>query len=299
MNNIAVMRVLFSFRCLVVAAVGMLLGAGISPARADGFRRFEQTISPDGAWVLAWGNAGSSFEELKEWPVEEEKDLAFDFDNYLVKAATGKVVARVPDFHYFSNGPGHENHNDIHVAWAPDSQNAVAIYAGRWSDIAITWIEPKTLSFVSLREPMEAAYRRLLLTQKKVREAGEISFGDPVLLGGGVLLTEAWAQIPKDGPVWHYRLKLQIRIAGGKAQVAVLKSRAIGEDESEGTEDLEKDLNQVYGKLRATLKGPAKEALKVEEQRWLKQREAIVDDITRDYFTRMRWQVLRARLEDW
>ena len=55
-------------------------------------------------------------------------------------------------------------------------------------------------------------------------------------------------------------------------------------------------LNKVHGQLRATLNDAGKAALKEEELAWLKQREAIADELQQGAFTRQRVSNLRARL---
>src|SRR5437763_14610328 len=98
-----------------VPLVGVAIAGCIVPAFAGGqFKRFPETISPDGAYFLAWGAAEEASDpaQLTEVPYEDE---AFDeanregnASNYLVDAATHKIVATIPGFEYFRGPQWHK-----------------------------------------------------------------------------------------------------------------------------------------------------------------------------------------------
>jgi uncharacterized protein YecT (DUF1311 family) len=284
-------------------------------SRAGGeFRRFPETVSPDGSYVLGWGareHAHDELASLKDVSANREKapdsGAGDDWENYLVDAASGRVVAVIPGFHYFSGPEGNENHRGISAAWSPGARSALAIYDGRWSYEAIAWIDLRERHCVSVGKQLEAAFRQLLLAKEKSRDAGSVSFHGAVLPKPDTLVVEASAEVPKSesAPYYHYRLKFRVSSEGGKVRVELLKSHSISDQEETadagamGTdEEAETELNKVYGKLRATLSDADRESLKTEEKKWLSLREAMPKDNQLD-FTRHRVGELRVRADDW
>jgi hypothetical protein len=162
------------FRWVAVLAFWTFLFV-VPRALADepGFRRFADTISPDGAYVLAWGwgEEEEHLEKLKEWP--PGGDTAEDsVANYLVDAVRGQVLATIPERDHFLTSNGRwKRFSGLAVGWAEDGQHALAIYEGRWSDEAILWIRPETRSFIDVLGPLEEAYRRFLAKKEAAAHA--------------------------------------------------------------------------------------------------------------------------------
>ena len=284
-----------------------------SEAQAGEFRRFQGTISPDGAYVLGWGARDEKSEALaglKDITTEEGEHFNIDEDleNYLVDAVKGQPLALIPEFHYFAGPEGRQNHYGLQTAWSPDGKGGLAIYDGRWQYSAIVWMEPKSRQFTEVGESMETAFRRLLAKREKSKDAGAVSFQYPVIPKPGILLVEGWAQIPKslEAPVFHYRLKFQVSGGDGKIRLELIKSAPISDREDgkafEGTsspEAADATLNKVYGQWRATLNEAGRVALKQEQLRWLKARDTITDEFQKDRYTVQRIGELRTRLEGW
>lgn len=286
-------RIFRCFQIVVIALVGLVAPAALAQTE-PGFRRFEETISPDGAYVLAWGwSKAGDLAALKEWPKEQDNDQEA-VENYLVDAVEGRVLAIIPGFTYFRGTPGRENHNGLSVGWSADSRDALAIYDGRWTNEAVVWIRPATRTLINVRDQLDDAYRGLLKAREKQRDPGGISFQYPAVLPGGVLVADAWAQHPKEDPVFHYRVRFRVKIDGDKARCEVVSGRKIPDEIQEPTD--EAALNKVYGQLRASLNDAGRAALKKEELAWLKQRAAMESEVHRDDFTRMRVSALRARM---
>jgi hypothetical protein len=296
-----------------LATFGILFAAAPCSLAGGQFRRFPETISPDGAYALGWGARGNAHDDLtslKDVSTDKEKGPAQgageDWENYLVDAAAGRVVAVIPDFHYFAGPEGHQNHDGISVAWSPGDKTALAIYDGRWSYEAISWIEPAERRCTSIGKQLEAAFRHLVRVKDKQSEAGAVSFQSPVIPSQNTLIVEAWGQVPKSesAPVYHYRLKFHISADGKKPRVELLKSHSISDKEETSNGDTgtaettEIELNRIYGKLRAKLDDAGRESLKTEEKKWLELRAAMSED-ERLQFTRLRIDELRVRAEDW
>jgi hypothetical protein len=263
-------------------------------AGEPGFRRFAETVSPNGEYVLAWGwSGGDDVTKLKEW-AEEKDNTDGEVQNYLVDAVKGRVLGVIPGCDYFRGTEGHQNHGGIAVGWSMDSKDALVITDTKWSSAAVVWIRTATHTFIPVQESLEKPYRRLLQTKEKRRDPGGMSFEDPAILPGGVLAIYCWAQIPKEEPVFLYRLRYKVKIDGGKAQCEIVSSRKLPGDDKEAAD--EESLNKVYGQLRGTLNEAERAALKAEEVAWLKQREAIDDEMYQGAFTRWRVSYLRARL---
>lgn len=280
---------------VVAMAIGIwMIGKFDVHAGEPGFRRFAETISPNGEYVLAWGwGGGDDVKKLKEWP-EEKDNTDGDVQNYLVDAVHDRVLGVIPECGYYRGTEGHQNHGGIAVGWSMDSQDALVITDSKWSSDAVVWIRTATRTFIPVKEALEKPYRRLLQTKEKRREPGGMSFQNPAVLPGGVLAVYCWAQIPKEDPVFFYRLRYKVKLERGKAQCELAGSRKLPEAEEEAAD--EETLNKVYGQLRATLNEAERAALKAEELAWLKQREAIDDELHQQAFTRWRVSYLRARL---
>lgn len=273
----------------------LVRGAGSAAEEEPGFRRFADTISPDGAYVLAWGWGEEEHpEKLREWPPGQ--DIAGDFvANYLVDAVQGKVLATIPERDHYAGTQGFKRFSGLAVSWSEDSRQALAIYEGRWSDEAILWIRPATHTFLDVSGSLHKAYSQFLARKEKLADAGEISFSMPALLPGGVLIIDARAR-PKvnEPPEYNYRLKFRMKIESGKAGFTLVSGRKIPEPPED--DKVEKELNVVYQKLRDKLNHAGRAALKEKQLRWLKQREALGDQSR--FFTRMRTAYLRALVEN-
>jgi len=285
-------------RIAFLALASCFLVGSWAAAGEPGFRRFPDTISPDGNYVFAWGWGMEEHpEQLQEWPPKQ--DTAGDSNaNYLVDAVQGKVLAVIPERDHFLTSEGRwKQFSGLGVAWAEDSQTALAIYEDRWNDSAILWVHPKMLSFLDVLGPLDKAYRGLLAKNEKLKEAGEISFSRPALLPGGILVIDGRAK-PKvnDDREYRYRLKFVLPANGDKTKCKLVNGRKIRKHDDDNDDAVENELNDAYQKLKAKLSGADFEALKEKQFRWLKQRETIEGD--RIYFTQLRTSYLRARAEN-
>ena len=275
------------------------------PKIPPGYCRFPGTISPDGAYELAWAPVGLGAEEraaLQEWP----RDLDVNSDmvgvaNFLFDAVHGHLLTELPDFSYFSGQGGwHKNRGELDVGWSPDSRHAIAISRERWDDEGIAWIDAPANKVTSIKEPLEKAYGLVLHQRYKEKpENVNMLFSEPVILANGQVVVDAYGGHMKDGPDYQYRLTCHIAIAEGKApRIEVLKARKIPDSEEHNTGvDYEPELNLYYNRLRAKLDEKGKAALKKEEQDWLKFREAQPED-GRNQLTERRAAELRARVEN-
>ena len=264
-----------------------------------GYCRFPGTISPDGAYVLAWAPTGLSPQAratLKEWPADVQ--VGSDADNFLMDARHGRIITDIPEFDYFSGQGCHKNRGALYIAWSPDSRSALAICEQRWDDVDIAWIEPQAKRITSVLQPMTVAFTRVLRQREKERgDEMNIQFSEPALLPGGMLVVDGHAGHFKEGPYHHYRLTFRVRAAEKKVQLELLKARKIPErEERTGGIDFDPDLNLSYGKLRARLDDEGRAALKKEEEEWLKFRDS-QPEAAREYLTQRRAVELRARLE--
>ena len=107
------------------------------------FKRFPETVTNNGAYVLGWGikdDPAGSVDSKTEIVADGPEQLDLDSDrfepyerveDYLVEAATGKIVATIPDFTYYAGSEGRENHFDLEVGWSPDNRSGIAVYQAR------------------------------------------------------------------------------------------------------------------------------------------------------------------------
>lgn len=284
-------------RCIMIAGLCWLGSREQGAAGEAGFRRFADSISPDGAYTLAWGwgSDPEKLDALKEWPAGA--DTAEDFvENYLVDAVAGKVIAAIPERdHYLTSQGKWKQFSGLAVAWSEDSGRALAIYEGRWSDESVLLIEPKKRAFTEVLPQLHQAYTRLLAKSAKLDEP-EISFSMPALLPGGVLVVHARAlEKVNEPPRFSHMLKLQVKTSSTEPSVTLLSARKDREEPDD--EKVEDELNKAYQQLRAKLSETARATLKGRQLAWLKQREALPAS-ERVFFTRMRLAHLRAQTEN-
>jgi hypothetical protein len=280
---------------------GLLCAADDTP----GFRRFANTISPDGAYVLAWGwGGGERPQKLKEWP--SGRDTAEEqMANFLVDAAGGKVLAEIPEHDHFVTSAGRwKQFGGLAANWSEDSQRALAIYGGRWSDDSILWIDPKKRTFTEVLGPLETATREFLTKKEKINDLDDedgVTFNRPALLPGGVLVMDVCAKPKVNQPEsYDYRLKFMVKFDGKKPACTLVGGRKIPqppEDARPEEVQAEEELNKAYQELRAKSKDAERAALRDRQLQWLKQREALAES-ERSFFTRMRAAWLRARAEN-
>jgi hypothetical protein len=282
-----------------LAAIAFVLaGPGVSVAGQ--FKRFPQTISPDGAYVLAWGAAeekAGDTAQFDEIPFEDETSDGANADgevnNYLVDTATRKIVATIPGFDYFSGPNIHKNHAGIDVSWSPDAKSALAIFNGRWGSDTVVWIEPRTRKIVDVQKQLEKGFYALLHKNEPRFKSVEVYFSGAVISKAGVLIVNASGAVPKEDGTSDYLLKFSVTGQGDKVQFRLENGRRLPEDAT-ALSDAEAELNRLYNKVRNSLSLRERDLLRDEQTRWLKLREQITDDGIRDRFTEHRIAELRT-----
>ena len=82
------------------------------------FKRFPETMTNNGAYVLGWGikddpagSVDSKTEIVADGPEkidigEQRFETSEGIEDYLVDTATGKIVATIPDFTYYAGSEG-------------------------------------------------------------------------------------------------------------------------------------------------------------------------------------------------
>ena len=272
---------------------------------AEQFKRFPETVSPDGAYALAWGSVAEQKTEAASFTEVPYADEAFDKDasdnvsNYLIDAAASKVIAVIPDFEFFRGPKWRKNRGNLEIGWSPDSSGALAIYGGRWSSEGVAWIVPRPGKIVNVQKELEAAFRTVL-RKKEPKLAADVSiyFSEPVVPREGVLVVNAGGTIPKEQDTEAYQLKFKITGSGERVHFHLLKERTMEESFSTFGDDPEGELNKVYGQLRAKLPEARRTVLLNEQRKWLKLREEMTDDGCKERFTEHRVIELRVRFRE-
>jgi hypothetical protein len=270
------------------------------------FKRFPDTVSPDGACALAWGPVAEQKSDVASFTEVPYEDEALDQDwsdssvnNYLIDAAAGKVIAVIPDFEFFRGPHWRKNRGSLEVAWSPDSSSALAIYGGRWGSEGVAWIAARAHKIVNVQKELEDAFRSVL-RKKEPELAGisSINFSEAVIPGEGVLVVNASGTIPKEQDTNAYQLKFRITGSGAKVHFHLLKERTLKEPFSSFGDAAEAELNKAYGQLRAKLPEARRAVLLDEQRKWLKLRDEITDDGCKALFTEHRIIELRVRSEE-
>lgn len=291
-------------RFLTIGAVGGLFLSS-SVLAGEQFKRFPETISPDGAYVLGWGPSLEGSPELAELSEVPYQDEAFDeanreggADNYLIDVAAGKAVAKIPGFEFFRGPQWHKNRADLEMAWSADAQSALAIYDGRWGSEGVVWIEPRTRKIVDVQKQLEKAFYGVLHKHEPGFDEVDILFRDAALVRPGLLVVHASGTVPKERDTAEYLLKFKVEGEGEKIQFRLQSGRKLPENAAPATDqENEAELNKIYSKVRANLSPARRDTLRDEQARWLKLRENISNEECRQRFTDHRIVELRARLE--
>jgi hypothetical protein len=275
--------------------------AGPAASVAGEFKRLPETISPDGAYILAWGAAGekagdaAQFDEIPfEDATSDEANSEGEVNNYLVETATRKIVATIPGFAYFAGPNIHKNHADLEVAWSPDGKSALAIFDGRWGSDAVVWLEPRTRKIVDVQKQLEKGFYAVLHKNEPRFKTVEVLFSAAVIPKAGVLILRAAGAIPKEDGTADYLLKFSVTGEGDKVQFRLENGRRLPEDTTSLAADPEAELNQVYNKVRSSLSPRERDLLRDEQTHWLKLREQIKNEESRVRFTEHRTAELRT-----
>ena len=257
------------------------------------FKRFPETVTNDGAYVLAWGIKDdkngdvASKTEIPEDAPEELGDPFIESDNiqdYLVDTASGKIVATIPDFTYFAGSEGRENHFHLEVGWSPDNHGGIAIYQARYTTDRVAWINPTEHKTSDVTEQIEKAIRRVAVGKKgKSASDDEISVSSPVFVRPRRVVLDVMmgALSSKRVDAATYTFEIVFNVKGNldapQFEVNTVKwASKDSESESSGrNESEEAQLNRVYHKLAGALSPPDRENLKQEQLKWLATREHI------------------------
>jgi hypothetical protein len=289
---------------LFALAAMALVFAGPGVSAAGEFKRFPETISPDGAYVLAWGPAEekagdtAQFDEIPyDDATSDEANSEGEVNNYLVDTATHKIVATIPGFAYFSGPNLHKNRGDLNVSWSPDAKSALAIFDGRWSSEAVVWIDPRTRKIVDVQKQLEKGFYALLRKNEPRFKTVEVLFSAAVFPKAGVLILHASGAIPKEDGTSDYLLKFSVTGEGDKVQFRLENGRRLPENTTPLAADPEAELNRLYNKVRNSLSPRERDLLRDTQTRWLKLREQITDDNVRERFTEHRVAELRTLSE--
>ena len=289
-------------RILRALALGVLVLSTGQAAFAGGqFKCFPETISPDGAYVLAWGSARESPGDIAQLTEAAYEDEVFDeanqeeeANNYLVDAVAHKAIAIIPGFNYFRGPKLHKNRADLAVAWSPDAQCALAVLEGRWGSEAVVWIRPGHPKFQDVQKQLEKGFYGVLRKSEPSFTDVIILFDRPVLLKPDLLVVRASGTIPKKSDTKDYLLRFKITEAGDDVQFRLISGGKVREEVPSDDQDAEAELNKVYNAARRKLSSKQRDDLREAQMRWLKLREQINDEESRRRFTERRVAELQA-----
>ena len=308
-----------SNRILTLGLVALFL-QGTNVFGQAHFKRFPETVTNDGAYVLAWGlndDTQGGVESKTEVPPkgpelgDPDSDSA---DDYVVDTNTGKVVATIPEFAYFAGSPeGRQNHFGIQVGWSPDNHGGLAIYDGRYSTAAAAWIDPADHVAMDIWAQIQKAIQQHVLKKKHKNDedddGDEIAISTPVFVRGNRLVLEAMvgALSSKSNPTaTSYELLFHIKGDPKAPTLEFVSAKLLRDDSNEGPGDdqIEAELNKVYQKLSHKLTRAEREKLKQEQLKWLQTRAHVDDGDEQDdkefiqlEFTRRRVNELRVRAQ--
>ena len=260
------------------------------------FKRFPETVTNNGAYVLGWGikdDPAGSVDSKTEIVADGPEKLDLDSDqfepyerveDYLVDTATGKIVATIPDFTYYAGSEGRENHFHLEVGWSPDNRGGIAIYQARYSTDKVAWINPTEHKTSNVWPQIEKAVRRVAV-RKKGKEAAdadyEIWVSNPVFVGPRRVVMDAvigaLSSKKSDAPSYSFEILFDVKGNLDAPQLELVSAKSVSDESIPGVGDneIEARLNKAYHKLATTLPPRDRESLKQEQLKWLATREHI------------------------
>lgn len=259
------------------------------------FKRFPETVTNDGAYVLGWGlkdDPAGSVDSKTEIVADGPEKLDLDSDrepyelveDYLIDTATGKIVATIPDFTYYAGSEGSENHFHLEVGWSPDNRGGIAIYQARYSTDKVAWINPTEHKTSNVWPQIEKAVRRVAV-RKKGKEAAdtdyEIWVSNPVFVRPRRFVMDAvigmLSSKKENAPSYSFEILFDVKGNLDAPQLEVASAKSVSDESGRGIGDneIEARLNKAYAKLTTSLAPRDRESLKQEELKWLATREHI------------------------
>jgi hypothetical protein len=260
------------------------------------FKRFPETVTNDGAYVLGWGikdDPAGSVDSKTEIVADGPEQLDLDSDrfepyerveDYLVDTATGKIVVTIPDFTYYAGSEGRENHFHLEVGWSPDNRGGIAIYQARYATDKVAWINPTEHKTSNVWLQIEKAVRRVAV-RKKGKEAAdadyEISVSNPVFVRPRRVVMDAvigaLSSKKPDAPSYSFEILFDVKGNLDAPQLELASAKSVSDESGRdiGDNEIEVRLNKAYHKLATTLPPRDRESLKQEELKWLATREHI------------------------
>ena len=150
---------------------------------------------------------------------------------------------------------------------------------------------------VDVQKQLEKGFYIVLHKNEPKFHEVDVLFGAAVISQSGLLVVHASGTIPKESDTADYVLKFKITGEADKVQFQLQSGRKLREYSASNNEDIEAQLNKVYNSVRAKLTQKQRETLRDEQTRWLKLREEINDEDSRDRFTKHRIGELRTLSE--
>jgi len=260
------------------------------------FKRFPETVTNNGAYVLGWGikdDPAGSVDSKTEIVADGSEQLDLDSDrfepyerveDYLVDTAAGKIVAIIPDFTYYAGSEGRENHFDLEVSWSPDNRGGIAIYQARYATDKVAWINPTEHKTSNVWPQIEKAVRRVAV-RKKGKEAAdadyEISVSNPVFVRPRRVVMDsvigALSSKRLNAPSYRFEILFDVKGNLDAPQLELASAKSVSDESGRdiGDNEIEARLNKAYHKLATTLPPRDRESLKQEQLKWLATREHI------------------------
>ena len=237
--------------------LGMLtlpLGADDKPVRKP--ITFEDTTSPNGAYVVAWSApklSESDWESISNG--EEANELLLDAieeetENPLVDVKSGRKITEMGSCFWAIPAGGMPNHQFLDVAWSSSSDLVVVLHGQHYEYGAFEAVQLAKGSKVAQLDfgtKLEELFRKRLTAQhpaeyKRDKEDLVIKFEELKALGGRKFSVEAWAYVPKQEDTLHHHSTVTFTVPfnAGKLSLQVLEFKTVRNDDDESPAEAEK-----------------------------------------------------------
>jgi len=299
---------------LVAATLIVISGHASAGPQVVKWKRFPETISPDGSYVLGWGDKAAAgdvaYSEMAYATPRADLQKMEGIQDYLMETRRGKAPLVLPRVEYFSGVEGHEAKHGMTFAWSPDSRGLLVIYEEPNSCLAMLWADPVMKRVTDVATMVELAARKTVRAAPGKTDRAKrmhVYYTRVAVVQPRVLTLDA--NFPPDVSLEDseeevtVRLKFKTNSDKTGSKLELIAGRVVAQEERREepafTDDgLEVELKDLSAKLRERLDASEKNALQKEQEEWLKQRFVLPTAGNKQGFTHRRVEELRIRLEE-
>lgn len=198
---------------------GLVCGEGKAAMRV-----VADTTSPSKEYAFAW-RSDQGLPSGRDQPPS-------GVENLLIRIADGAVLAKLGG-EYRATGEMRANRTDLLAAWSPDSRSVIEVSNSRWDSDSFAYyrIDGATVTKLDLRALVVPVMTARLPPRNRQGNSFRVREDLPVTLDArGRLSFTAMLYVPKGKTSNDYKVRVNIRTAGGKPSALVVSVRRVKSD---------------------------------------------------------------------